>query len=248
MISHSSSQEISLRCSRGPKEAYLENYRATVTRPKLEAAERILARWRSADNLLDSVPLVTTAIIAQLKQASEHLSCLVPYIHDLWSEGMFGLSCSAGADREIFLSNQFLKPLGDFTDEERAFEETLAAMDIHALTAVAEEMLDVGHDSHADSVVLALRSTSDKELENVVSALARIAESDAFMSAAMRPIHENWVRACCLHRRGGWHLEFEDLNDFHLSKLYNNARADILGVLLFSEDGKFMPSAGNRDL
>lgn len=212
--------------SRRSREAYLEHYRQTVTRPTMDAAERILAKHRGVGSHLDSVPLVTSAVIGQLQRASQDFSRVVPYIHDLWSDGVFELSRADNQDTAVLLNNGFLKPLADFSKAERQFEETLAAMDLCTLTAVARNM---GRSQDA---------SAGQSPRTAISLLARMAACDAFVCTVMRPIHENWLRACRVYHRDGTGIQYEELNDFHLGKLYSNARADILGVLLWSVDAE----------
>jgi hypothetical protein len=206
------------------QQAYLRDYRQNVTRPRMEAAERALAKHRLDEGQPAAVPLATDAVIEQLKRASDNYSRVVPYIHDLWCEGMFRISSAGGLYSAICLGNRFLKRLDDFSGDELAFEESLATMDLRALVTVL-------------GTALRQDPSPNTGTHSVQRVLAAAAASDSFMSSAMKVIHENWLRACRQHYRDGKHIPYERLNDFYMRKLRANARADILGVLLFVEDG-----------
>src|SRR2546423_14432424 len=119
----------------------LQRYRDAVTGPKMALAEGFLAELHIAG---DHTEPAAAAVLAELRRAAEHSSQVVPHIHDLWSEQIFRGSYRDDNERTALLGNRFLKPLVDFTDAERAFEETLAAMDLRTLAGMAEEVLVVG--------------------------------------------------------------------------------------------------------
>jgi hypothetical protein len=236
MLSHFIFSKPSRMNSEQTWHAYLRDYRQNFTRPRMEAAERALARRRIDDGQTDGTPLVTHAVIEQLRLVSENCSHVVPYIHDLWCEGMFRISSAGSYDPATFLNNRFLKPLADFSAEELGFEESLAAMDLRTLITVAGNLANVTGGS-LPAAARCRDSSSDIDAHAAQRMLAIAATSDSFMNSVMKLIHENWVRACRQHYQAGKPIPYEYLNDFHMRKLRANARADILGILLFMEDG-----------
>jgi hypothetical protein len=213
----------------GSSESYQKLYRDTVTRPKMVRAERYITECPVLGNCADRV---MPDVAAHFELASENPSQVVPHIHDLWAEYVFrSAEYAERSARSALLRNHFLKPLGDFTNTERRFEETLAIRDLRTLAAIAEGV--IMHDSIASGEMAASIACP----QNVIIALARLAAMDSFLKTAAKSIHENWLRT---RRAFGMDVpsesRYENMPNSVLQRLLANVRADVLAALLFCEE------------
>jgi hypothetical protein len=227
------------------RESYQEHYRNTVTSPKMALAERYLAEYQIPR---DPSGIAMAAAVAQFKLASECPAQVVPHIHDLWAEYVFrsATTLDLGA-RPAFLADRFLKPLADFTDDERRFEEMLAIADLCTLANVIEGLI-IHH------FPMARKPMSATAAPAALRALARIAASDDLLAAAAKPIYDNWLKVRRLCDMGDpSDRPYEYLSDSNLQKLFMNIRADVLATLLFCAEDEVnwleaepcsIPSAG----
>jgi hypothetical protein len=215
---------------RESRDTYLRHYRNTVTIPKMTMAEQLLANCSR-----NHVRSATAAAVSQLRRASNNYLCVVPHVHDLWSEQMFRRSTADGAGRSQFPESRFLKPLSDFTDIELRFEETLAAMDLRALAQIADKMRIADETGGAADIERPGRPGEHEDTPLMIDALASLAGNERFLRLAMKPIHRNWARASRLHQLMPPAEERDfTASDFDHEGLRANVRADLLAVLLFS--------------
>lgn len=223
------------------RQSYQDHYRRTATRPKMALAERYLAEYQRSR---DRSGMAMAAAVAQFRLASECPAQVVPHIHDLWAEYVFksATMLDPGA-RPAFLADRFLKPLADFTDDERRFEEMLAIADLCTLAKVMGGL--VIHPPIARQPLPASAA---------LRALACIAASDDLLAAAARPIYDNWLkvrRFCDMSDPSD--RAYEYLSSSNQQKLLMNIRADVLATLLFcaedcAEDQVNWLAAGPRNI
>jgi hypothetical protein len=201
-------------------------YRELVTGPKMAAVDRHLAA-----NYLNPrpAPAIRRAAVTMLRQASRDVHAVVPDIHDLWSEQVFRRALTDDiAARERLHANRFLKPLAEFTEIERSFELTLAAMDLRSLISAAFTVFGLEPDPDAPQCT---------DPSTVPRALAWMSTHRAYLDQVMRAVHQNWLDARDLHALDArCRVGYARLTPAQRHELLANARADILAVLLFTDN------------
>jgi len=201
-------------------------YRDFATAPKMALAEHYLAAHQLGPR---STATARGAAIDVLASAGERVDEVVAHIHDLWSEQVFRRAHARPGLRQ----NRFLKPLPEFTDVERDFELTLAAMDLRSMLSAAVDVFRL-----APSETVPGRPAP----ESVLRVLAGLCTDRTYLRRVMRAIHQNWLDARELHGlRDTGQTGYRQLSDAQRRELLANARADILAVLVYATGAPVSP-------
>jgi hypothetical protein len=208
----------------------VNQYRSAVfTRSNCVSRQRSICLSHAALTLKQ----INQDLLIPLIRIRDHIECVTPLIHDLWSEQMFVTGFAYGPSSVATSgTHPLLKPYDLFTKEERSLEKILARGD---LEGILEGIRDyVANAPPSGQPVQATRRFTARDFRLTSQLLFQLAENTDFLNRVAPSIHDNWRRAKRQTRdlvpdpRIG--KTFEALTEAERAVTLSNTRLDILAT------------------